>query len=86
MNQSELIEKVVQVTELNQKAAGQAVEAVVNAILASLVAGEDSFKGGQIGELEENRVSGLVPSRCGHCRAAMSKPSRCHSEHGRSFR
>jgi DNA-binding protein HU-beta len=40
MNQSELIEKVVRATELNHRAAGQAVKAVVNAILDSLVAGE----------------------------------------------
>ena len=40
MNQSELIEKVAQATELNQAAVGQAVKAVVNAILAGLVAGE----------------------------------------------
>ena len=40
MNQSQLIEKVAQATELNQAAAGQAVKAVVNAILAGLVAGE----------------------------------------------
>jgi DNA-binding protein HU-beta len=40
MNQSELIEKVAQVTALNQAAAGQAVKAVVNAILDSLLAGE----------------------------------------------
>jgi DNA-binding protein HU-beta len=40
MNQSELIEKVARTTELNQAAAGQAVKAVVNAILDSLVAGE----------------------------------------------
>jgi DNA-binding protein HU-beta len=40
MNQSELIEKVAQATELNQAAAGQAVKAVVNAILDGLVAGE----------------------------------------------
>ena len=40
MNQSELIEKVARATELNQAAAGQAVKAVVNAILDSLVAGE----------------------------------------------
>ena len=40
MNQSELIEKVARATELNQKAAGQAVKAVVNAILDCLVAGE----------------------------------------------
>src|SRR5438105_2429565 len=39
MNQSELIEKVAQATELNQAAAGQAVKAVVNAILDALVAG-----------------------------------------------
>jgi DNA-binding protein HU-beta len=40
MNQSELIEKVARATELNQWAAGQAVKAVVDAILDSLVAGE----------------------------------------------
>jgi DNA-binding protein HU-beta len=40
MNQSELIEKVAQATELNQAAAGQAVKAVVNAVLDGLVAGE----------------------------------------------
>jgi len=33
MNQSEVIEKVAQATELNQAAAGQAVKAVVNAII-----------------------------------------------------
>ena len=40
MSQSELIDKVAQAAELNQRAAGQAVKAVVNAILDSLVAGE----------------------------------------------
>jgi DNA-binding protein HU-beta len=40
MNQSGLIEKVAQATELNQAAAGQAVKAVVNAILDALLAGE----------------------------------------------
>src|SRR5258706_15955246 len=40
MNQSELIEKGGQATELNQTAAGQAVKAVVNAILDALVAGD----------------------------------------------
>jgi DNA-binding protein HU-beta len=40
MNQSELIEKVAQATELEQAAAGQAVKAVVNAILDTLSAGE----------------------------------------------
>jgi DNA-binding protein HU-beta len=40
MNQSELIEKVARATELNQRAAGHAVKAVVNAILDSLVAGD----------------------------------------------
>jgi len=40
MNQSELIDKVAQATELNQAAVGQAVKAVVNAILDALVAGE----------------------------------------------
>ena len=40
MNQSELIEKVAQTTELNQAAAGQAVKAVVNAIFDALVGGE----------------------------------------------
>src|SRR6202045_2852044 len=47
MNQSELIEKVAQATELNQAVAGQAVKVVANAILDALVAGE------------EVRVSGL---------------------------
>ena len=40
MNQSELIEKVAQATELNQVTAGQAVKAVVNAVLDALLAGE----------------------------------------------
>ena len=40
MNQSELIEKVAQATELNHAAAGHAVKAVVNAILDSLLAGD----------------------------------------------
>jgi DNA-binding protein HU-beta len=40
MNQSELIEKVAQATELNQAAAGHAVKAVVNAILDALLDGE----------------------------------------------
>ena len=40
MTQSELIEKVAQVTELNQAAAGQAVKAVVKAILDGLLAGD----------------------------------------------
>ena len=40
MNQSELIEKVAQATELNQATAGQAVKAVVTAILDALLAGE----------------------------------------------
>src|SRR6266481_6004799 len=40
MNQSELIEKVAQATELNQAVAAQAVRAVVNAILDGLLAGE----------------------------------------------
>jgi DNA-binding protein HU-beta len=40
MNQAELIEKIAQVTELNQAAVGQAVKATVNAILDALVAGE----------------------------------------------
>src|SRR5215470_414684 len=40
MNQSELIEKVAQATLLNQTAAGQAVKAVVNAIVDALIAGD----------------------------------------------
>jgi DNA-binding protein HU-beta len=40
MNQSELIERVARASELSQAAAGQAVKAVVNAILDSLIAGE----------------------------------------------
>jgi DNA-binding protein HU-beta len=40
MNQSELIERVAQATELNQAAASQAVKAVVYAILDGLLAGD----------------------------------------------
>ena len=40
MNQSELIERVAQATELNQAAAGRAVKAVINVIVDALVAGE----------------------------------------------
>ena len=40
MNQSELIDKVAQATELNQAAAGQAVKAVISAILDALGAGD----------------------------------------------
>ena len=40
MNQSELVEKVAQATELNHAAAGHAVNAVVNAILDALLAGD----------------------------------------------
>src|SRR5262244_3620233 len=40
MNQSQLIEKVARAAELNQRAAGQAVKAVVNVILDSLTVGE----------------------------------------------
>src|SRR5258708_12335096 len=40
MNESELIEKVAQTTELNQAAAGHAVKAAVNAILDALLAGD----------------------------------------------
>jgi nucleoid DNA-binding protein len=40
MNQSELVEKVAQATELNTRLAGQAVKPVVAAILDSLAAGE----------------------------------------------
>jgi DNA-binding protein HU-beta len=40
MNQSELIERVAQATELNEAAAGRAVKAVINAIVDGLVAGE----------------------------------------------
>jgi DNA-binding protein HU-beta len=40
MNQSELIEKVAQATGLNQATAGQAVKAVVDAILDGLLVGE----------------------------------------------
>ena len=40
MNQSELVDKVAQATALNQAAAGQAVRAVVKAILDALLDGE----------------------------------------------
>ena len=67
MNQSELIEKVAQATELNQAAAGQAVKAVVNAILDALLAGEAV------------RVSGSAFSmwrRAPHARGGTHKPER----------
>ena len=34
-----------------------------------------SFKGGQTGKLGETPGSAPAPGRCGHCRAAMLKPS-----------
>ena len=40
MNQSELVERVAKATELNTRLAGQAVKAVVAAILDSLAAGD----------------------------------------------
>jgi DNA-binding protein HU-beta len=40
MNQSELIEKVAQATELTHAAAGQAIKAIVKAIVAAVSAGE----------------------------------------------
>ena len=40
MNQSELIERVARASELSQAVVGQAVKAVVNAILDSLAAGD----------------------------------------------
>ena len=40
MNQSELVDKVAQKTTLTQAAATEAVKAVVQAVLESLVAGE----------------------------------------------
>jgi hypothetical protein len=67
MNQSELIEKVAQATELNQAAAGHAVKAVVNAILDALLAGDAV------------RVSGLGISmwrRGPHARGGIRKPER----------
>ena len=67
MNQSELIEKVAQATELNQATAGQAVKAVVNAVLDALLAGEAV------------RVSGLGVSmwrRGPHARGGIHEPER----------
>jgi len=40
MNQSELVDKVAQATALNQAVAGQAIRAVVKAILDALLDGE----------------------------------------------
>jgi nucleoid DNA-binding protein len=52
MNQSELIEKVAQATELNQAAtAGQAVKAVVNAVLDALLAKGSIAKAASPGKL-----------------------------------
>ena len=55
MNQSELIERVAQATELNQAAAGRAVKAVVNTIVDALVSGEDEKKSG------DGALRGLCP-------------------------
>jgi hypothetical protein len=71
MNQSELIEKVAQATELNQAAAGHAVKAVVNAILDALLAGDAV------------RVSGLGIFQCGgaaRTRGAESTNRRDHPD------
>ena len=88
MNQSELIEKVAQATELNQAVAGQAVKAVANAILDALVAGEEvrvsglgifkvaarPARGGEIHKPE--RPSKSQPARqCGSTQARPSKMS-----------
>ena len=71
MNQSELIEKVAQATELNQAAAGHAVKAVVNAILDALLAGDAV------------RVYGLGHFQCGgaaRTRGAESTNRRDHPD------
>jgi hypothetical protein len=62
MNQSELIEKVAQVSELNQAAAGRAVKAVVNAILDTLVAG-DGEPSGQCAALPRDVTATSVRGR-----------------------
>ena len=67
MNQSELIEKVAQATELNQATAGHAVKAVVNAVLDALLAGEAV------------RVSGLV--QCGGAARTRGAESTNRREH-----
>src|ERR1700731_4843909 len=86
MNQSELIEKVAQATELNQAVAGQAV-AVANAILDALVAGEEVRVSGlgifkvaarpaREGFHKPERPSKSQPARqCGSTQARPSKMS-----------
>ncbi len=81
MNQSELIEKVAQATELNQAAAGHAVKAVVNAILDALLAGDavrvsglGIFKGGIH---KPERPSRSQPAR--QCGSTPARPSKMPS-------
>src|SRR6476646_10126536 len=83
MNQSELIEKVGQATELNQTAAGQAVKAVVNAILDALVAG-DAVRVSGLGTFNvaarparegRNLQTSAVPRRQGRQRCPQSADS-----------
>ena len=68
MNQSELIEKVAQATELNQAAAGQAVKAVVNAILGvedrgffGKIAGHLILRGNNNGSIRNRWIHGHSP-------------------------
>ena len=89
MNQSELIEKVAQATELNQAAVGQAMKAVVNAILDALVAGEAVRVAGlgsfdvaarpavRGGIHKPERPSKSQPAR--QCGSTQARPSRMHS-------
>ena len=83
MYQSELIERVARATELNQQAAGQAVKAVVSAILDSLVAGEAVRVSGlgtfnataRPARTGRNPQNGESPSAksCGFTRARLSR-------------
>jgi hypothetical protein len=92
MNQSELIEKVAQATELNQSAAGHAVKAVVNAILDALLAGDAvvspalAFSMWQRGRHarggihEPERASKSQPAR--QCGSTQARPSKMPSIRG----
>jgi DNA-binding protein HU-beta len=75
MNQSELVDKVAQKTTLTQTAAAEAVKAVVQAVLESLVAGEPV------------RVSGLgtfnVAARPARGRREQRRAGRYRGSHAR---
>ena len=93
MNQSELVDKVAQKTTLTQAAATEAVKAVVQAMLESLVAGEQVQISG-LGTFnvavrpardgrnpQTGRVLKFQPARqCGFTQARLSKMPSTHRE------